>query len=195
MNPRHAVISRKTAETDITLTMNLDGTGAAQVDTGLGFLNHMLATLAKHARMDLTLACKGDLHVDDHHAAEDCALALGSALDNALGERRGIKRFASAYAPLDEALARAVLDLSGRPFAHVDLGLKRDLIGDTASENIVHWFRSFAMAGRLTLHLDLLRGENDHHKAEAAMKALALTLREAVTRDGGDEIPSAKGVL
>ena len=141
----------------------------------------------------------GDLAVDDHHTVEDCALALGQAIDQALGERRGVTRFASSYAPLDEALARVVVDLSGRAHAIVDLDLRRDMIGAVACENIDHFFRSIATAARLTLHVDVLRGENDHHKAEAAFKALALALRTAVTVDTGDpaagRVPSTKGTL
>jgi len=193
--PRSSKVSRKTSETDIALDLTLDGAGHADIQTGLGFLDHMLISLTKHARFDLSLRCKGDLHIDDHHTAEDCALALGQALDQALGDRRGITRFAHAYAPLDEALARVVIDLSGRPSAVVDLGLKRDRIGDLASENIAHVFTSLAMASRSSLHVDLIRGENDHHRAEAAFKALALALRQAVARDGTADMPSTKGVL
>jgi imidazoleglycerol-phosphate dehydratase len=195
MTSRSATISRKTNETDITLTLDLDGTGKAEVATGIGFLDHMLATLAKHARFDLTLSCKGDLHIDDHHTAEDCALVLGAALDEALGDRAGIGRFGSAYAPLDEALARAVIDLSGRPYAYVKLGLGGESLGGLACENVGHVLRSLATAARATLHVDLLRGENDHHRAEAAFKATALALRQAVRRGGGDDVPSTKGVL
>ena len=195
MTSRSATVGRKTKETDITLTLDLDGGGKADVATGIGFLDHMLGTLAKHARFDLTLSCQGDLHIDDHHTAEDCALALGTALDQALGDRAGIGRFGSAHAPLDEALARAVIDLSGRPYAHVSLGLRRERLGGLACENIGHVLRSLAIAGRATLHVDLLRGENDHHRAEAAFKATALALRQAVAKDGGDDVPSTKGVL
>ena len=187
-------IERKTLETSIEVTLDTAGSGKADVATGLGFLDHMLTALAKHARLDLTLRCDGDLHVDDHHTVEDCALALGQALDTALGDRRGIRRFGSAYAPLDEALARVVVDLSGRPSPHVDLGCTREKIGDVATENLAHWFESFAVAGRMALHVDVLKGRNDHHRVEAAFKALAIALREAVSRDG-DAIPSTKGAL
>lgn len=193
--PRHAKVSRKTSETTIELELVLDGTGKADIKSGIGFLDHMLISLTKHARFDLSLRCDGDLEVDDHHTAEDCALALGQALDQALGDRRGVKRFAHAYAPLDEALARVVVDLSGRPSAVVDLGLRREFLGELATENIGHVFISLAMASRSSLHVDVLRGENDHHKAEAAFKAMALALREAVMRDGSDIVPSTKGVL
>ncbi len=194
MNERTVTVERATNETQITLTLGLDGAGRAELDTGLGFLDHMLAQLARHGRFDLALRCRGDLHIDDHHTAEDCALALGQGFDRALGDRRGVRRFGHAYAPLDEALARAVVDLSGRPWAEVHLPLTRPNIGQIACESLVHVLRSFAVAARTTLHLDLLRGENDHHKVEASFKALALALRQAVARDG-DEVPSTKGVL
>ena len=155
----------------------------------------MLGALARHARLDLELSCTGDLAVDDHHTAEDCALALGQALDQALGERRGIARFGSAFAPLDEALARAVIDLSGRPCAVVELGLTREALGQLACENVPHFFTSLATAGRMALHLDVVRGINDHHRAEAAFKAVALALRQAVRVEGPDQVPSTKGVL
>lgn len=193
--PRRAEHRRKTKETEIAVALQLDGTGEAKVATGVGFLDHMLTALARHARFDLDLSCSGDLDVDDHHTAEDCALALGAALDQALGERRGIRRFGSAYAPLDEALARAVVDLSGRPFAEVSLQLTRDRLGELAAENAGHVIRSLAAAARACIHVDVLRGENDHHKAEAAFKALALALREAVALDGSGEVPSTKGTL
>lgn len=196
MSTRSAEMQRSTRETQIELSINLDGSGAGSVDTGLGFLDHMLTALATHARFDLDLKCVGDLDVDDHHTVEDCAIVIGEGCDRALGDKRGIRRFASAYAPLDEALARVVVDISGRPGACVDLSLRRDAIGAVACENISHFFTSFAMAARLTLHVDVLRGENDHHKAEAAFKAMALALREAVVLDGlQDRVPSTKGVL
>ena len=159
---RTAQITRETAETSITLELSLDGSGRAEIDTGIGFLNHLLTSLTKHAGFDLTLGCRGDLDVDDHHTVEDCGIALGSAIDRALGNRVGIVRFGNAYAPLDEALARAVVDVSGRGSAFVDLALRR---------------------------------ENDHHRAEAAFKALALALRQAVAVSGSVDIPSTKGVI
>ncbi|HET6521933.1 MAG TPA: imidazoleglycerol-phosphate dehydratase HisB [Geminicoccaceae bacterium] len=196
MEPRRAEVSRRTLETDVRVELSLDGEGRAEVATGIGFLDHMLTALARHGRFDLSLTCEGDLQVDDHHTAEDCALALGQAFDRALGERRGIARFGHAYAPLDEALARAVVDLSGRPCAVVDLGLTREALGDLACENVPHVFASLAMAARAALHVDVLRGANDHHRAEAAFKALALALRQAVRREGpADTVPSTKGVL
>jgi imidazoleglycerol-phosphate dehydratase len=195
VSARRAAVSRKTLETAIEVELSLDGAGRAEVATGIGFFDHMLGALARHARFDLTLRCQGDLEIDDHHTVEDCALAIGQALDQALGERRGIARFGSAYAPLDEALARAVVDLSGRPCAVVELGLARETLGTLACENLAHFFLSLATAGRMALHVDLLRGTNDHHRAEAAFKATALALRQAVRLDGSDQVPSTKGVL
>ncbi len=192
---RHAEVTRKTAETDVRCSVNLDGEGKSDIQTGIGFLDHMFAALAKHARFDLTLTCKGDLEVDDHHTAEDCALALGAAIDKALGERRGIFRFGDAHAPLDEALARAVVDLAGRPSPHVALGLRRDSIGDISCESLTHVLTSLGTAMRAALHVDVLKGENDHHKVEAAFKATALALRHAVAHDGSTQVPSTKGVL
>ena len=195
MSPRTASVTRATRETAIRMTIDLDGTGKTTVKTGVGFLDHLLDSLARHARFDLTLTCEGDLQVDDHHTAEDCGLALGEALDRALGERRGVNRFGWALAPLDEALARAVVDLSGRPFADIALELQREAIGELACENIPHVLRSLAMAARITLHVDVLKGENDHHRAEAAFKATALALRQAVAQSGFDDVPSTKGTL
>jgi len=195
MTPRNATLTRRTGETEVVVTVNLDGTGSADVHTGIGFLDHLLTALARHARLDLVLHCRGDLDVDDHHTAEDCALALGAAIDQALGERRGFARFGSAYAPLDEALARAVVDLSGRACAVVDLGLRREALGGLACENIPHFIVSLAATLRGAIHVDVLRGENDHHRSEAAFKALALALRAALTRTNDAEVPSTKGVL
>jgi imidazoleglycerol-phosphate dehydratase len=195
MTDRSATIERKTAETDIRLTLNLDGAGQANVATGIGFLDHLLTALARHGRFDLDLTCQGDLHVDDHHTAEDCAIALGSAIDQALGERRGINRFGWALAPLDESLARAAVDLSGRGLAVVRLSLSGLPLGDLQAENVPHVIHSLAASAKATVHLDVLRGENDHHRAEAAFKALALALRQAVADDGSGEVPSTKGTL
>ena len=195
MTTRTSSVTRTTRETSIRITLDLDGAGKTDVKTGIGFLDHLLDSLSRHARFDLTLTCEGDLQVDDHHTAEDCALALGEALDRALGERRGVNRFGWALAPLDEALARAVVDLSGRPFSDVALGLRREAIGGLACENVAHVLRSLATAGRATLHVEVLKGENDHHRAEAAFKATALALRQAVGRSGFDDVPSTKGTL
>src|SRR5713101_2594418 len=189
MTARTATVTRATRETSITVTLDLDGSGRGDARTGIGFLDHLLTAFARHARFDLALTGEGDL------TAEDCALALGQALDRALGERRGVARFGWAYAPLDEALARAVVDLSGRPYAVVSLGLRREAIGGLACENIPHFIRSLATAAQLTLHVDVLRGENDHHKAEAAVKATALALKQAVAASGFPDVPSTKGTL
>lgn len=195
MTGRTSAVMRATGETSVRVTLALEGTGAADVKTGVGFLDHLLETLARHAHFDLSLACQGDLVVDDHHTAEDCALALGTALDRALGERRGVNRFGWAYAPLDEALARAVVDLSARPYADIALGLRREAIGGLACENVPHVLRSLATAARLTLHVEVLKGQNDHHRAEAAFKAVALALQQAVACSGFDDVPSTKGTL
>jgi imidazoleglycerol-phosphate dehydratase len=192
---RSATIERVTGETSVRGQLALDGTGAADVRTGIGMLDHLLTALARHARLDLTLTCTGDLQVDDHHTAEDCGIALGQALDRALGDRRGITRFGWAYAPLDEALARAVVDCSGRGLALVDLGLEREALGALACENVGHVLSSLATTARVTLHVDVLRGANDHHRAEAAFKAVALALRQAVAPSGFDDVPSTKGSL
>ncbi|MBS1110599.1 MAG: imidazoleglycerol-phosphate dehydratase-like [Anaeromyxobacteraceae bacterium] len=193
--PRRAELTRTTRETETTVALTLDGSGQAEVATGIGFLDHLFEALARHGRLDLQLRCRGDLRVDDHHTAEDCGLAFGAALDQALGDRRGILRFGSAFAPLDEALARAVVDLSGRPYADVQLGLVRERLGTLSTENVPHLVQAIAMASRSCVHLDVLKGVNDHHKAEAAFKALALALRAAVSRSGFDDVPSTKGSL
>ncbi len=192
---RTASFERETRETRISATLNLDGTGQAEIRTGIGFLDHMLTALTRHARFDLRLECAGDLEVDDHHTAEDCAIVLGRMIDEALGDRKGVTRFAHAYAPLDEALARSVVDLSGRPWPEVSLGLKREFLGTIACENITHVFNTLALEMKAALHVDVLRGTNDHHRAEAAFKSLALALRAAVALDGTDEIHSTKGAL
>src|SRR6266699_64959 len=192
---RTAAVERATRETAVSVTLTVDGTGRTELNTGIGFLDHLLDTLGRHSGFDLTISCKGDLRVDDHHTAEDCALGLGEALDRALGERRGVARFGSAFAPLDEALARAVVDLSGRPYADVSLDLGRETIGGLACENVAHVLRSLAVAARLTLHVDVLKGENDHHKAEAAFKATALALRQAIACTSYGDVPSTKGTL
>lgn len=194
-NHRSGTSSRVTSETSVFVEVALDGSGRIEAATGIGMLDHLLSAFARHSRCDLTVRCEGDLHVDDHHTAEDVALALGHALDKALGERRGIARFGSALVPLDEALSRVAIDLSGRPFADVQLGLRRETIGALSTENVTHALRSLAMAGRFTLHVDVLKGENDHHRAESAFKATALALRQAVSRSGFDDVPSTKGVL
>ncbi|KAG5342223.1 imidazoleglycerol-phosphate dehydratase [Termitomyces sp. Mn162] len=157
----------------------------------------MYTALAKHGGMSLTMKCKGDLWIDDHHTADEhyFAIALGTAFKQALGEVRGIRRYGTGFAPLDEALSRAVIDICSRPYCVTDLGLKREKIGDLSTEMIPHIFYSFAMASGTTLHVDVLRGENDHHRAESAFKALALAIRQAIERTGGNDVPSTKGVL
>jgi imidazoleglycerol phosphate dehydratase HisB len=185
---------RQTGEVQVDGRLDLDGSGATKLDTGLGFLDHMLDTLARHSRFDLTLIARGDVVVDDHHTVEDCAIALGRALESSLGTREGIRRFGTGYAPLDDSLCRAVVDLSGRPWAEVHIEFTRPEIGHVATENVVHFFRTLAAEGRFALHIDLIRGDNDHHKAEAAFKALALALRDAVSVTGSG-LPSTKGVL
>lgn len=199
---RRARVNRTTKETRIKAALELDGSGRAKISTGIGFLDHMLTALAHHGHFDLSLECKGDLHVDDHHTAEDCALVLGQAFKEALGDKKGVRRFGCACVPMDEALARAVVDLSGRPFAGVNLKLRREYTGRTgaeiSSENLSHFISSLASSGLMTLHVDVLKGENDHHKAEAAFKALALALNKAVSMLPGalrSSQRSTKGVL
>lgn len=212
---RTASIVRNTNETKIRLALSLDGgnvelegssgstdhatqnTGGQviSVNTGIGFLDHMLHALAKHGGWSLILECKGDLHIDDHHSAEDCAIALGEAYKQALGELKGVKRFGYAYAPLDEALSRSVVDLSNRPYAVLDFGFTREKIGDLSTEMIPHILESFAQEARITIHVDVIRGFNNHHRAESAFKSLALALKMAASSSGKDDIPSTKGVL
>jgi len=191
---RESRVERATNETTIRCRLVIDGRRQISVATGIGFLDHLLSSLAFHAGWDLELVCTGDLEVDDHHTAEDCALTLGEALDRALGDRSGITRFGSAHAPLDESLARAVVDLAGRPWPEIHLGLTREALGGLATENVTHVLVSLAMAARCALHVDLIRGANDHHRAEAAFKAVALALRQA-TPLGGDAVQSTKGTL
>jgi imidazoleglycerol phosphate dehydratase HisB len=192
---RTATSTRSTSETQVTVTVNIDGRGEADISTGIGFLDHLLTALARHSGIDIALSCKGDLYIDDHHTVEDCALTLGEVLHTALTDRRGITRFGSAYAPLDESLARAVIDLSGRPCAIANLNLTRETLGTLSCENISHFIFSLAQTLRASIHIDIIRGENDHHKAEAAFKSLALALRVAASRTASDQIPSTKGVL
>lgn len=191
--PRKASAARETKETRITASLALEP-GTIQVDTGIGFLDHMLTALAFHGGMSLELVCRGDLQVDDHHTAEDCGIVLGDLLKEALGDRSGIRRFASAYAPLDEALARAVVDVSGRPYARIDLKLERESVGSLSCENIPHILQSLAFHAGITMHVEVLHGDNDHHKAEAAFKALALALRSAI-EPTDSRVASTKGIL
>ncbi len=195
MNTRTAEVNRETSESNVSVQLRLDGCGNARISAGIGFLDHMLIAFSRHARMDLSISCRGDVEVDDHHTVEDCGIVLGRALALALGNRAGIQRFGYAYAPLDEALARAVVDLSGRSSADVNLGLVREKLGALSCENIPHLFRSVAMSAGITLHLDVLKGDNDHHRAEAAFKAFALAMREAIALSGYGDVPSTKGTL
>lgn len=195
MTKRVSEKRRETSETKIACDLNIDGSGQAEVTTGIGFLDHLFTALARHARFDLKLTCDGDTEVDDHHTAEDCAIVFGQAIDDALGDRRGIARFGWAYAPMDESLARASVDLSGRPFSVASVRLAGDKIGELSTENVEHVIATLAEASRSAIHVDVLRGMNDHHRAEAAFKALALALKQAVRSDGSGEVPSTKGVL
>lgn len=191
---REAKVERKTTEVDIIVELNVDGKGNGNVETGIKFLNHLLITLAKHGLFDLTVKATGELK---HHVSEDVALTLGEALQKAVGKKRGIRRFGSAYVPMDDSLARAAVDMGGRAYSSLDLKLSQPQIEDLKTEDIEHFFDSFAQASKSNLHLTVLYGSNDHHKIEATVKALALALRQAVTLEPriGDQVPSAKGVL
>jgi len=194
---RTAEITRQTKETAISVAVNLDGTGAYSVSTGIGFLDHMIEQLSRHSLIDITLSCTGDLHVDQHHTSEDTGIAIGEAIVKALGEKRGITRYGEAHAPMDETLTRCALDISGRPFCVWKVPLTVERIGEWDAEMIPHWFHSFADAAGITLHVELLYGSNNHHIVESCYKALARALRTAVTIDPrkGDAIPSTKGIL
>ncbi len=193
---RTGQVTRTTHETRVDVDVSLDGPGRVRAETGIGFFDHMLHALGFHAGWALELSCDGDLDVDDHHTVEDVGLALGEAVARAVGERReGIVRFGHCYAPLDEALARAVVDVSGRPFFAGELDLQREHVGALSCEMVPHFFHSFAQAAGLTLHVDVIRGANDHHSIEASFKALALALRTALARSGSDQVPSTKGAL
>ena len=194
---RSATIARDTRETRIRATVNLDGTGAYHVTTGVGFLDHMIEQLSRHSLMDLDLEVKGDLHVDQHHTVEDSAIAVGEAVSKALGERRGIVRYGHAYAPMDETLSRCALDISGRPHFVWKSAFTQERLGEMDTELFSHWFASFAQAAGITLHLETLYGENNHHIAESLFKALARALRAAVAIDPrvADAVPSTKGIL
>lgn len=195
MSGRRATIERSSRETEVRLTLDLDGTGRAEVATGVGAWDHLLASLAHHALFDLHLDARGDLEVDDHHTVEDVALALGQGLDQALGQRAGIRRFGDAVVPMDEALARCAVDLSGRPYAALSLRFRGPHIGGLATQNVPHALEALARTAGLTLHLRA-RGRNDHHVAEASFKALALALRQAVELDPRRSgVPSTKGRL
>jgi imidazoleglycerol-phosphate dehydratase len=194
---RTATITRTTSETDITLSLNLDGSGAADISTGIGFLDHMLTSLARHGLFDLTVQAEGDLHIDDHHTTEDVGIVLGAALRKALGEKRGIRRFGNALIPMDETLAEAAVDISGRPFLAWNVEFERPKIGEMDTELFEEFFRALAFNALITLHITRRAGRNAHHVAEACFKATARALRMAVELDPrvGDAIPSTKGAL
>jgi len=194
---RTASITRNTSETRITATLGLDGTGQARVATGVGFLDHMLTALARHAMLDLDVQAEGDLHIDFHHTTEDVGIVLGQALTQALGDKRGIRRYGQASLPMDEALVDAALDLSGRPFIAWDVQFERDKVGEMDTELFEEFFRAFAMNGLMTLHVTQRAGRNAHHVAEACFKAVARALRQAVEPDprAAGAIPSTKGSL
>jgi imidazoleglycerol-phosphate dehydratase len=194
---RTGSISRKTHETSIDVSLNLDGTGLYTVSTGIGFLDHMLEQLSRHSLIDLSVKTVGDLHVDQHHTTEDTGIAIGEALAQALGDKRGISRYGTAYAPMDETLTRCALDISGRPWLVWKAAFNTPRLGEWDTELIEHWFQSFAQAAGITLHIENLYGSNNHHIVESCFKALARALRQAVEIDPrkSDAIPSTKGVL
>ena len=194
---RSATIIRKTAETDISVTLDLDGTGSYDNQTGVGFFDHMLDQLARHSLIDMTIRATGDLHIDDHHTVEDTGIALGQALARALSDKRGIRRYGACLLPMDDALVRAALDLSGRPYLVWNVALPTAKIGSFDTELVREFFQAFSTHGGITLHVEALHGLNSHHIAEAAFKAVARALRDAVESDPrkGDSVPSTKGTL
>lgn len=194
---RNAAISRTTAETEISLTLNLDGAGTSQVDTGCGFLDHMLTLFARHGRFDLQVACKGDTYVDDHHTVEDIGICLGDAFAQALGEKRGIRRYSSAVLPMDEALLLTAVDISGRGMLCYEMNIPTEKVGTFDTELTEEFLAAFARRADMTVHVRQLAGTNSHHIIEGMFKSLARTLREAVSIDPdfANEIPSTKGVL
>ena len=194
---RTAKIYRQTKETRTEATINLDGTGQFDVATGIGFLDHMIEQLARHSLIDITLKAEGDLHIDFHHTTEDCGIVLGQALAQALGERRGITRYADCHLAMDETLTRAAIDVSGRPFLVWDVTFPTQKVGDIDTELFREWFQAFAQNAGITLHVATLYGVNSHHIAETCFKALARTLRTAIEIDArqGDRVPSTKGSL
>ena len=194
---RKASIERKTTETEIAVTVDLDGKGAYDVKTGVGFLDHMLEQLARHSLLDIKVRAKGDLHIDFHHTTEDSGIALGQAVARALGDRKGIRRYASVHLPMDQALTRAAIDVSGRPYLVWKVAFSRPKIGDFDTELVREWFQAFAMNAGVTLHVETLYGDNNHHIAESCFKSLARALREAIEIDPRQKnrIPSTKGSL
>lgn len=194
---RKADISRKTGETDISVSVNLDGTGQSDIETGIGFLDHMLDLLTRHSLMDVKVRAKGDLEVDFHHTAEDVGIALGQAVKQALGDKKGINRYCSLDMPMDEALTRVAVDVSGRAFLVFKVNFTRDKVGEMDTELFQEWFQAFAMNAGITLHVENLYGDNNHHIAESAFKGLARCLRHAFAVDprAADQVPSTKGTL
>lgn len=194
---RTATIRRDTSETKIAVTVNLDGTGTYRISTGVGFFDHMLEQLSRHSLIDLDVETKGDLHIDQHHTVEDTGIAIGEALARALGDKRGIRRYGDALSPMDETLTRVALDISGRPWLVWKTDFSQKRLGEMDTELFKHWFHSFAQAAGITLHVETLHGENNHHIAESAFKGLARALRQAIEIDPrkADSIPSTKGVL
>jgi len=194
---RTAKAERRTKETEISVSLDLDGSGVYDVNTGIGFLDHMLEQLSRHSLIDLTVAAKGDLHIDFHHTTEDTGIAIGEAVSQALGERRGITRFATATIPMDETLSRVTLDISNRPYLIWKVEFTKPKLGDMDTELFKEWFQAFAQAAGITLHIENLYGENNHHIVESCFKGLARSLRDAMTIDPrkADEVPSTKGVL
>ena len=194
---RTGTIERKTRETDISVTVAIDGTGVYDISTGAGFLDHMLEQLSRHSLMDITVKAKGDLHIDAHHTAEDVGIALGQAFAKALGDKKGISRYADAYLPMDETLTRVALDISGRPYLIWNVAFPTQKVGEFDTELFREWFQAFAMNAGITLHVENLYGENSHHIAETCFKGLARALRQAAAIDprAADILPSTKGAL
>lgn len=193
---RTANIIRNTNETKIKLFLNLDGTGKTDINTGIGFLDHMLILFAFHSKIDINLNCNGDLYVDDHHSVEDIGIALGEAFKTSLGDKLGINRYGSFYLPMDETLALVALDISGRSFLIFDADFKRENIGNISTEMFKEFFRAFAFAANITLHIKILYGENDHHKTEAVFKGFARSIKEAIKVDKENmSVQSSKGIL
>jgi imidazoleglycerol-phosphate dehydratase len=194
---RKASVKRTTKETDVEVAVDLDGTGAASIATGIGFLDHMLDLLARHSRVDINVKAKGDLHIDHHHTTEDVGIALGQAVKEALGDMKGIARYADVHVPMDEALTRVAIDISGRPVLVFKVEFGRDKVGPFDTELVQEWFQAFAMNAAVTLHVATLHGGNDHHIAESCFKGLARALRAAVAIDprAAHEVPSTKGTL
>jgi imidazoleglycerol-phosphate dehydratase len=194
---RKGTVARKTKETDVAVEIDLDGNGRSTIATGIGFLDHMLDLLARHARIDITVKAKGDLHIDHHHTTEDVGIALGQAVKQALGDMKGITRYADVHVPMDEALTRVALDISGRPFLVFKVAFIRAKIGEFDTALVQEWFQAFATNSGITLHVETLYGTNDHHISESCYKALARALRAAVAIDprAKDEVPSTKGSL